>query len=116
MGRRVLLGRVLKRGPALFERVVAGMEADLGAAGKGTIDVLRAAMQVAVNDEGAARILTEQLALAAAAAELRRIGAGRVADAFIETRLAGQWRATYGMLDARHDAAVIIDSLYPDAG
>ncbi|MAW87649.1 MAG: DNA alkylation response protein [Phyllobacteriaceae bacterium] len=108
--------RVLKRGPALFERVVAGMEADLGAAGKGTIDVLRAAMQVAVNDEGAARILTEQLALAAAAAELRRIGAGRVADAFIETRLAGQWRATYGMLDARHDAAVIIDSLYPDAG
>ncbi|MCB1425591.1 MAG: acyl-CoA dehydrogenase family protein [Zhengella sp.] len=108
--------RVLKRGPALFERVIDGFEADLGAAGKGTIDVLRAAMQVALNDEGAARILTEQLALAAGASELRRIGAGRVADAFIDTRLAGQWRATYGMLDARHDAAVIIDSLYPDAG
>lgn len=105
--------RVLKRGPALFERVISGLEADLGAAGRGTIDVLRAAMQVAATDEGSARILTEQLALAAAAAELRRIGAGRVADAFIDTRLGGQWRATYGMLDARHDASVVIDSLYP---
>jgi CO/xanthine dehydrogenase Mo-binding subunit len=64
----------------------------------------------------AARILTEQLALAAAAAELKRLGAGQVADAFIETRLAGQWRGTYGMLDARHDAATIVDMLYPPAG
>ena len=59
------------------------------------------------------RILTEQLALSAAAAELKRMGAGRIADAFIETRLAGQWRTTYGMLDARHDARLIIDTLYP---
>jgi len=33
--------------------------------------------------------------------------------AFVETRLAGQWRNTYGMLDARHDARMIIDTLYP---
>ena len=39
-----------------------------------------------------------------------------IADAFIETRLAGQWRTTYGMLDARHDAKDIISSLYPAAG
>jgi putative acyl-CoA dehydrogenase len=49
----------------------------------------------------------------AAAAELRRLGAGRIADAFVETRLAGQWRNTYGMLDGRHDARMIIDTLYP---
>ena len=79
----------------------------------GTTGVLRAAMQVASSDEGSARILTEQLALSAAAAELRRLGAGRIADAFIETRLAGQWRGTYGMLDARHDARLIVDTLYP---
>ena len=60
-----------------------------------------------------ARILTEQLALTAAAAELKRLGAGRVADAFIETRLAGQWRGTYGMLDGRYEARAIIDTLYP---
>ncbi len=106
--------RVLKRGPALFDEVLAGIERDIGAGGKGTSGVLRAAMQVAAADEGSARILTEQLALAAAAAELKRLGAGRIADAFIETRLAGQWRGTYGMLDGRHDARSIIDTLYPE--
>ncbi|MBN9070882.1 MAG: acyl-CoA dehydrogenase family protein [Rhizobiales bacterium] len=105
--------RVLKRAPALFEEVMAGIDHDLGAHGPGTVGVLRAALQVTDRDEGAARILTEQLALAAAAAELRRLGGGRVADAFLETRLAGQWRGTYGMLDARHDTKMILETLYP---
>ncbi|TKT76833.1 acyl-CoA dehydrogenase family protein [Aquamicrobium sp. LC103] len=108
--------RVIKRAPDLFEDVLAGIEGDLGAAGQGTVGVLKAAMQVAATDEGSARILTEQLAISAAAAELRRLGAGRIADAFVETRLAGQWRTTYGMLDARHDARMILDTLYPDLG
>jgi len=107
--------RVLGRAPGLFDDVLAGLERDLGANGPGTASVLRAAVQVAAQDEGSARILTEQLALAAAAAELRRMGGGRIADAFIETRLAGQWRGTYGMLDARHDARLIVDTLYPVA-
>ena len=105
--------RVLGRSPGLFDEVMAGIERDMGLAGSGTTSVLRAALQVASSDEGSARILTEQLALAAAAAELKRLGAGRIADAFIETRLAGQWRTTYGMLDARHDARLVIDTLYP---
>ncbi len=105
--------RVLSRAPGLFDEVLAGIEKDLGPGGPGTVAVLRAAMQVASSDEGSARILTEQLALSAAAAELKRMGAGRIADAFIETRLAGQWRTTYGMIDARHDARLIIDTLYP---
>jgi putative acyl-CoA dehydrogenase len=105
--------RVLSRAPTLFEEVLAGIDRDLGASGRGTIGVLKAAMQVAASDEGSARLLTEQLALAAAAAELRRLGAGRIADAFVETRLAGQWRTTYGMLDSRHDARMIVDTLYP---
>jgi putative acyl-CoA dehydrogenase len=105
--------RVLSRAPGLFDEVLSGIERDLGVGGHGTIGVLRAAMQVAGSDEGSARLLTEQLALSAAAAELRRLGAGRIADAFVETRLAGQWRNTYGMLDARHDARAILDTLYP---
>jgi putative acyl-CoA dehydrogenase len=107
--------RVLDRAPGLFDDVMAGIDRDLGASGHGTVGVLKAAMQVASSDEGSARILTEQLALAAAAAELRRLGAGRIADAFVETRLAGQWRTTYGLLDSRHDARLIIDTLYPPA-
>ena len=105
--------RVLSRGPGLFDEVLAGISRDLGTGGAGTTGVLRAAMQVASSDEGSARVLTEQLALSAAAAELRRIGAGRIADAFVETRLAGQWRTTYGMLAPRHDPALILDTLYP---
>jgi putative acyl-CoA dehydrogenase len=105
--------RVLDRAPGLFDEVLSGIDRDLGASGRGTIGVLKAAMQVASTDEGSARLLTEQLALAAAAAELRRLGAGRIADAFVETRLAGQWRTTYGMLDSRHDSRLIIDTLYP---
>ncbi|AZN99746.1 DNA alkylation response protein [Mesorhizobium sp. M9A.F.Ca.ET.002.03.1.2] len=105
--------RVLGRAPSLFEEVLAGIDRDLGDGGRGTVGVLKAAMQVAATDEGSARLLTEQLALSAAAAELRRLGAGRIADAFVETRLAGQWRNTYGMLDSRHDARMIIDTLYP---
>ena len=97
--------RVMHRGAGLFEDVLSGIRNDLGPAGEGTVGVLRAAMRVAQSDEGAGRLLTEQLALSAAAAELRRLDAGRIADAFIETRLAGQWRSTYGMLDGRHNAA-----------
>ncbi len=107
--------RVMRRAPSLYEEVLNGIETDLGPGGPGAVGVLKAAIQVAMQDEGSARILTEQLALTAAAAELRRIGAGRIADAFIETRLAGQWRGTYGMLDARFDARAIVDTLYPPA-
>ncbi|WP_274424506.1 acyl-CoA dehydrogenase family protein [Chelativorans sp. YIM 93263] len=108
--------RVLDRNAGLFDDVLALIHQDLGDTGRGTMDVLQAAVRVCQSDPGSARILVEQMALAAAAAELRRLGAGRVADAFVETRLAGHWRGTYGILDARHDTAAIIDMLYPDAG
>lgn len=107
--------RVLERGRDLFESVFAGLEKDLGPSGKKTVEVLRAAMALCERDEGAARLLVEQLALAAAAAELYRVGAGKIADFFLESRLAGGWRHTYGVLDGRFDARYVIDLLYPTA-
>ncbi|WP_046118292.1 acyl-CoA dehydrogenase family protein [Ensifer aridi] len=107
--------RVLGRRKELFEQLFATIGRDLGPAGAKTIDVLRAAMSLCERDEGAARMLVEQLALAAAAAELYRLGAGRIADAFLESRLAAGWRSTYGMLDSRFDSAYILDLLYPAA-
>ncbi len=107
------VARVLSRAPSLFDDVLEWIGGQLGPRGQGTIDVLRAALQLTESDQGVARLLTEQLAYAAAAAELRQLGADDVADAFIETRLGGQWRSTYGMLDARHDAVRILDQLYP---
>ncbi|WLR93981.1 acyl-CoA dehydrogenase family protein [Shinella zoogloeoides] len=109
------LMRVIGRGRDLFETLFAGLARDLGPAGKKTVDVLRACLSLCERDEGAARMLVEQLALAAAAAELYRAGAGRIADAFLETRLASGWRSTYGMLDSRFDSAYIVDLLYPPA-
>lgn len=108
--------RVLTRGRDILEVVLEDIGRDLGAAGKRTVDVLRAAVSVCERDEGAARMLTEQLALAAAAAELNRLGASRISDAFMETRLAGSWRSSYGMLDSRFDSSQILDLLCPDAG
>ncbi|MDO9415889.1 acyl-CoA dehydrogenase family protein [Pararhizobium sp.] len=107
--------RVLARGKDLFEQLFAIFMRDLGPSGKKTVDVLRAAMSLCERDEGAARMLVEQLALAAAASELYRLGAGRVADAFLESRLAAGWRSTYGMLDSRFDSAYILNLLYPAA-
>ncbi len=107
--------RVLSRGRDLFDTVFGALERDLGPSGRKTTDVLRAAMALAERDEGAARLLVEQLALAAGAAELFRLGAGKIADAFLETRLAGGWRTTYGMLDSRFDASYVVDLLYPAA-
>lgn len=107
------VARVLSRAPGLFDEVLEWIGGQLGPRGQGTIDVLRAALQLTETDQGVARLLTEQLGYAAAAAELRQLGADDIADAFIETRLGGQWRSTYGMLDARHDAMRILDQLYP---
>ena len=45
----------------------------------------------------------------------RKIETARIADAFVETRLAAGWRSTYGMLDSRFDSAYIVDLLYPAA-
>ena len=72
-----------------------------------------AAARVAVEDEGSARLLVEQLALTAAAAALRRDFPPPIADAFIETRLGRPWRSTYGMLDGRFNARKIVDYIAP---
>jgi putative acyl-CoA dehydrogenase len=105
--------RVLKRAPALFDEVMEGIRRDLGPAGKGTVGVLRAAIDVSLNDEGSARILTEQLAMTVAAASLRRRFPSVVADAFLETRLGKPWRTTYGMLDSRFDAKAFVNYICP---
>lgn len=107
--------RVLSRGKQTLDAVLGLLERDLGGAGAAkTVDVIRTAASMAVDDPGSARILTEQLALTAAGAELRRLNTGSIADAFIESRLGGLWRSTYGMLDNRYDARALVDSLYPE--
>jgi putative acyl-CoA dehydrogenase len=106
--------RVMEKDPSTLDNVLSSLERDLGgpSAAK-TVDVIRTAASMAADDPGSARILTEQLALTAASAELKRIGLVDLADAFIETRLGGLWRNTYGMLDTRQNAGEILKALYP---
>ena len=97
----------------VLAHVTQTIAGELGKGSKAAVDVLAAAASVAGEDEGSARILTEQLALTAAAAALRRDFPAAFADAFIETRLGRPWRATYGMLDGRFDGRALIDYIAP---
>jgi putative acyl-CoA dehydrogenase len=104
--------RALKR-EGVLDQVLATIGEELGRGSRAAVDVLSAAARVALEDEGSARILTEQLALTAAAAALRRDFPAAFADAFIETRLGRPWRATYGMIDGRFDTRALIDYVAP---
>jgi putative acyl-CoA dehydrogenase len=97
----------------VLQQVLETIGGELGPGSKAAVDVLSAASDVALEDEGSARILTEQLALTAAAAALRRDFPSAFADAFIETRLGRPWRATYGMIDARFDGRKLVDYIAP---
>jgi putative acyl-CoA dehydrogenase len=101
------------RGEGVLEQVLATIGSELGQGSKAAIDVLAAAAEVAKEDEGSARILTEQLALTAAAAALRRDFPAGFSDAFIETRLGRPWRATYGMVDGRFGTRKLVDYIAP---
>jgi putative acyl-CoA dehydrogenase len=103
------------RAEGVLAHVLDTIGGELGKGSKAAVDVLSAAASVAAEDEGSARILTEQLALTAAAAALRRDFQAAFADAFIETRLGRPWRATYGMADGRFDSRALIDYVAPPA-
>lgn len=66
------------------------------------IDRLRLLVRQTRNDPMAARAATELLAYLAATCELQRLGLHATAEAFATTRLAGNWRSTYGMLDRKY--------------
>jgi putative acyl-CoA dehydrogenase len=105
--------RALKADERALGIVLAEIEHDLGKSSPVAVDDIASAASACIADVGSARILTEQLAIAAAAAALRRFAPRVLSDAFMATRLAGQWRATYGMLDARFDARDIVDFVVP---
>ena len=107
--------RALRRNPQALDAVLADLGQALGSKGSQTIDVLRIAADMALQDEGSARLFTEQLALTAAAAALKAHLPAQLGDAFMETRLGRMWRHTYGMLDARYDGRAIIDFVCPTA-
>ncbi|MCW5697809.1 MAG: acyl-CoA dehydrogenase family protein [Bauldia sp.] len=105
--------RLLGKSNEPLEAVLSITERALGGTAKSSLNILRAALAVALADEGSARVLTEQLALTVAAATLHRSFPAEIGDAFVETRLGKGWRTTYGMLESRFDARGLLDFVCP---
>ena len=97
---------------------VAALAQELGAA-KGAhpaLDRLAASLPMRVEDmasELQARRLAQDVALALQAALLCQTAPGAVADAFCDSRLAGNWGQTFGTLAAATDFDSIIDRAMP---
>jgi len=66
-----------------------------------------------MRDQSVARALVEQLALAQGAALLLAHAPQEASDAFLATRLDGQWRSTYGAAAIGGDARAILDRAMP---
>jgi putative acyl-CoA dehydrogenase len=107
--------RVLEKEPEAVDCVVAGLD-DAAASElrlRVALDRIKALIGACKRDQGKARTLIEQLALAQAAALLGRNGTQAVSDAFIATRLDGGWRHTYGAGLSVADTRAIVERAAP---
>ena len=108
--------RVVEKDPAALDPVIADLEnASAGEARlRAALDRIKALRAACARDQGAARALVEQLALAQAGALLLRHAPGAVSDAFLASRADGLWRGTYGATPGRPDTRTILDRAAPN--
>jgi putative acyl-CoA dehydrogenase len=77
------------------------------------VDALKAELADAGTLEVRARRIVEEMAVAVQAALMARHAAPAAADAFIATRLEGDWGACFGTLPARIDCGYLLDRARP---
>ncbi|WP_332061064.1 acyl-CoA dehydrogenase family protein [Bartonella sp. CB74] len=104
---------IAEKAPGLFQKLLEKIAVDIGPAGPRAIEIIKSAVNMASTNEGAGRFFVEQVAYAVAAASLRYVDIEHVANAYMESRLGGQWRSSYGMLIARYNAGHLLNVLYP---
>lgn len=104
---------IAEKAPGLFQKLLEKIALDIGPAGSRAIEIIKSAAEMASANESAGRFFVEQVAYAAAAAALRSTDIEHVANAYMESRLGGQWRSSYGMLIARYNAGHLLNVLYP---
>jgi putative acyl-CoA dehydrogenase len=106
--------RLADEAPDTFAAAISAVAVDLDHRSSAeSAETIRAAAEACIADQGSARILTEQVALVAATAALHRFAPRVITEAFTDSRLAGPWRASHGMLDGRFDAHGIVDYIFP---
>ncbi|MBX3422385.1 MAG: acyl-CoA dehydrogenase family protein [Pirellulaceae bacterium] len=100
--------RVLSKDRDAIEEVLVELQNHLDTQQQAdALNPVRTAAKLVADDPGGCRVLTERLALAAAAAEFNRVGLPELAQAFIDSRLCGPWRSTYGMIDGCFEDAIL---------
>lgn len=104
-----------KRAPRLFKEMIEYQGKKIRSIGQKTIEVLHAATDIALSDSAGARLLVEQLAYSASLAALYEFEIPFITESFAESRLAGQWRSSYGMFRIRHNEDLILSFLYPES-
>lgn len=109
--------RVLQRSSETAERVAERFAREAAAGEPSLIAAVERLKQILrAPSEADGRYLTETLALIAAACEMRQHAPSPVADAFIASRLAGDFRTTYAASSGEADARVILSAVVPAAG
>ncbi|MDE3231169.1 MAG: DNA alkylation response protein, partial [Chloroflexota bacterium] len=108
--------RALTRDPATAEAALAEIALAHGADARLDAAADRLRRELAAPTESRARVITELLALTLQASLLARHAPAAVADAFIASRLGGDWGHTYGALPPGVDATAIVARAWPMVG
>ncbi|MDG2113551.1 MAG: acyl-CoA dehydrogenase family protein [Actinomycetota bacterium] len=107
--------RAIARSPQSLDAFMA--EIDLAAGAESVLDDeverLRGVLANGVGDEAGARRVVEQMATCWAASLLVRHGDPRVAEAYVGSRLWGDWGSEFGTLPATLDLATIANRAVP---
>jgi len=106
---------VLNRHEENIKPLVADLVAQSGIVGEKNGGVLQAAAQMASEDPSVACLFAEQFVYTLAAASLRQLDMEIVTSAFMNSRLGGQWRSSYGSLSLRFNPTFILETLYPSS-
>jgi len=105
----------LKLSKSHFNNIVENITVNMGNIGKRMGDLLHLSAKMSQEDTSFSCFLVEQLAYTMVACSMQDIEADVVTAAFVNSRLGGQWRATYGMLSPRFNPTFILETLYPSA-
>jgi len=98
-----------------FDMLIDEITANLGPIGKRMAEFLRLSAKMTREDISVSCFLIEQLGYSVAASGMKGLDMEIVTTAFINSRLGGQWRSTYGMLNPRFNPVFILETLYPSA-
>jgi putative acyl-CoA dehydrogenase len=108
------LAATVKRDGNVLADALDELGADVGQQNADLLDAVQTLGNDAAGDPALALRFAEELAMVAAAAAMRRNLPRIVADAYVGSRLRGRFRAGYGTLDGRFDAAAIVDFILPE--